>query len=288
MNYAHDFHAGNFADVLKHVVLVRALLLLARKDAPLRFIDTHAGAGVYDLAGERAEKTQEWRAGVGKLLDGALTRDAMEPVARALVKPYLEIVAGPLGEARYPGSPRIAAALLRPQDRLVACELHPDAFARLKAALAGDSRARPVELDGYLGLKAFTPPPERRGLVLIDPPFEDREEFARLSRALPAAVRKWPTGVFMLWLPVKDPRAAQDFARGLGEATAPHAGRGALRLDLEVAPPAPDAPLARTALILVNPPFGLFEEAQAILPELARVLGRGRGAHLVEWIVQPR
>lgn len=283
MNYAHDFHAGNFADVLKHVVLVRALTLLTRKDAALRYLETHAGSGMYDLSGERAGRTQEWRLGVG-LLAGV----RLEPAAQALVAPYLDIVAGPLAQGRYPGSPLIAAALLRPQDRLVACELHPDAFARLKDALAGDRRARALELDGYQGLKAQTPPPERRGLVLIDPPFEDREEFARLSLALPAAVRKWPTGVFMLWLPVKDPRAAQDFAQGLGEATAPLAGRGALRLDLEVAPPAPDAPLARTALILVNPPFGLFEEAQAILPEFARVLGRGRGAHLVEWIVPPR
>ncbi|WP_395664754.1 23S rRNA (adenine(2030)-N(6))-methyltransferase RlmJ [Methylocella sp.] len=279
MNYAHDFHAGNFADVFKHVFLVRALLYLARKPAPLRYVETHAGSGLYDLSGERAEKTGEWRAGIGRLAEAALAADAL-----ALLAPYLDLVAPRVqGEApTYPGSPLIARALLRGQDRLIACELHPQAFARLAEALSGDARAKAVEIDGYLGLKAFVPPPERRGLVLIDPPFEDRGEFARLAGALPAALRKWPTGAFMLWLPMKDD-SAPAFLTRLGDEVKP-LGRGVLRLELGITPVAQGGPLARTALVVVNPPYGFDDEARVILPELARVLGAQGASWRVDWL----
>lgn len=278
MNYAHDFHAGNFADVFKHIFLTRILLYLCQKPAPLRFIETHAGSGLYDLSGEAAARGGEWRGGVGRLLDGPL-----EPAAQALIQPYADIVA-PLvagDPPRYPGSPLIASALLRPQDRLIACELHPAAFERLKANLHKDRRAKAIGIDGYNGLKAFIPPVERRGLVLIDPPFEAPDEFARLAQALPAAARKWPVGVFMLWHPVKDRAGADAFAAALGRDFAASGVGSTLRLELGVGPVAVRGPLARNGLIIANPPFCLEAEARLILPGLSRRLGGAQGDCLI-------
>jgi len=300
LNYAHDFHAGNFADVFKHIILTRILLYLRQKPAPLRFIETHAGSGLYDLSGEAASRGGEWRGGVQRLLDGPL-----EPAAQALIQPYADIVAplvqpksferdagGKVGSTfphpapsadppRYPGSPLIASALLRPQDRLIACELHPAAFERLKANLHKDRRAKAIGIDGYNGLKAFIPPVERRGLVLIDPPFEAPDEFARLALALPAAARKWPGGVFMLWHPVKDRAAADAFAAALGRDFAASGVGSTLRLELGVGLAEARGPLARNGLIIANPPFCLEAEARQMLPSLSRRLGGAAGDHLI-------
>src|SRR5437763_13112898 len=197
MNYRHAFHAGNFADVLKHAVLARILAHLGEKAAPFRVIDTHAGAGLYDLAAEAATRTGEWRGGIGRLIDADLADDI-----RALLAPYLAAVraANPGGGLRrYPGSPLIALSLMRPRDRLVACELEPGAAAALAAHLRRDARARAVEIDGWLALNAYVPRKERRGVVLIDPPYEEKHEFARLADALAGAQRKWTTGIFLLW-----------------------------------------------------------------------------------------
>ncbi|ACK50541.1 protein of unknown function DUF519 [Methylocella silvestris BL2] len=270
MNYAHDFHAGNFADVLKHIFLVRILLYLRRKEAGFRYIETHAGGGLYDLGCARAEKTGEWRGGVLRLMQS----EVAGPV-RELIQPYLDCVAPYLSQEPplYPGSPLIGAALLRPQDRLIACELHPEAFDRLAENLKTYRHAKPIEIDGYSGLKAYIPPPERRGLVLIDPPFEDAGEFARLGEALPAAARKWPTGIYMLWRPVKDRAAVAGFTRSLAQGLAAAGARAALRLELQIRPQERDGPLTRTDLLIVNPPFTLADEARLIMPELARSLG---------------
>jgi 23S rRNA (adenine2030-N6)-methyltransferase len=278
VNYAHDFHAGNFAEVFKHIFLTRILLYLGQKPAPLRFIETHAGSGLYDLSGEAAARGGEWRGGVQRLLSAAL-----EPAAQALIQPYADIVA-PLVNGdppRYPGSPVIASALLRRQDRLIACELHPAAFARLKDNLRPDRRAKAIEIDGYNGLKAFIPPVERRGLVLIDPPFEDADEFARLGQALPTAARKWASGVFMLWHPVKDRAGADAFAAALGRDLAASGITSILRLELAVGAVAARGPLARSGLIIANPPFSLEAEAQLILPGLSRRLGGAQSDHLI-------
>jgi 23S rRNA (adenine2030-N6)-methyltransferase len=278
LNYAHDFHAGNFADVFKHIILTRILLYLGQKPAPLRFIETHAGSGFYDLSGEAASRGGEWRGGVQRLLDGPL-----ELAAQALIQPYADIVAPLVGgdPPRYPGSPLIASALLRPQDRLIACELHPAAFERLKVNLHKDRRAKAIGIDGYNGLKAFIPPVERRGLVLIDPPFEAPDEFARLALALPAAARKWPGGVFMLWHPVKDRAAADAFAAGLGRDLAASGVGSTLRLELGVGLAEARGPLARNGLIIANPPFCLEAEARQMLPSLSRRLGGAAGDHLI-------
>src|SRR5262245_30325355 len=177
MNYRHAFHAGNIADVVKHAILARIVAHLKEKPAAFRVIDTHAGAGLYDLAGPEASRTGEWRDGIGKLLAAALG-----PAERALLAPYLEAIAafnaGPL--KLYPGSPALLQHWLRPQDRLIACEREPNAARALIARLRGDRRAKAVAIDGYAALNAYVPPKERRGLVLIDPPFERPDEFEKL------------------------------------------------------------------------------------------------------------
>ena len=275
MNYRHDFHAGNFADVFKHAILTRILLYLTRKPAPFRFLDTHAGSGRYDLGGAEAACTGEWRDGVGRVDPAAMS----EP-ARALLAPYWALVGSAArGAAPYPGSPALALALLRPGDRMLFCDLHPAALGALKRCIGRDRRAKAVSLDGYAGLHAFLPPVERRGLVLVDPPFEAEGEFAAMAEALVAAWRKWREGVFVAWYPVKDRRGPELLAARLREAGAP-----TLRLELHVAPPAVDGRLAANGLLVLNPPFVLQAEASCLLPELARQLGSGRGSARIGWL----
>ncbi len=213
MNYRHAFHAGNFADVFKHALLARVLTYLVQKPAPLRFIDTHAGIGIYDLSGDEASRTGEWRDGIGRL-----DREAAPADIADLLAPYLDAV-GPRGAdgawRTYPGSPGLAQWILRPGDRLSLCELHPADASTLKAQLGRDKRVQVLPIDGYAGLKALLPPPERRGLVLIDPPFETPDEFETLLSALLRATRIWSTGVYMLWYPLKNEAAVARFEKGL-------------------------------------------------------------------------
>src|ERR1700738_2349664 len=200
MNYRHAFHAGSFADVVKHIVLVRILTYLHEKPAAFRVIDTHAGAGVYDLTGEEASRGGEWLTGIARIMQARFSEITMP-----LMHPYLDIVRAfkPQGALKsYPGSPLIARALLRPQDRLTACEVEPKARKRLIEALRRDTQARVVDLDGWTALPAFVPPKERRGLVLIDPPYEAKDEFERIAAGLAEAFAKWPTGSYLLWYPV--------------------------------------------------------------------------------------
>jgi 23S rRNA (adenine2030-N6)-methyltransferase len=270
MNYRHAFHAGNFADVFKHALLSRILAYLMRKDAPLRYIDTHAGRGLYNLSEEEAQKTGEWRDGLGRLDAAAMTDEVRE-----LLSPYLEAIGfanAPLLD--YPGSPLIAQRLLRRQDKLIACELHPHEVRLLTKAVGRDRRMKVLAMDGYMGLNAFVPPPERRGLVLVDPPFESRDEFERLATALVAAYEKWQGGVYAAWYPVKDPVAVANFGSHLVEAGV----QRVLRLELSVAAIEPDAPLAGTGLMVINPPFVLEEEARVLLPWLTAQMARSPDA----------
>jgi 23S rRNA (adenine2030-N6)-methyltransferase len=274
MNYRHAFHAGNFADVLKHIVLVRILLYLQEKQAPFRVIDTHAGGGRYDLTGDEAQRSGEWRTGIARIMQARFSERALP-----LVAPYLDIVRAFNSGAElaaYPGSPLIARALLRPQDRLTACELEPSARKALIDALRRDTQARVVDLDGWTALAAFVPPNERRGLVLIDPPFEAKDEFEQLAAGFRAAFQKWPTGSYLLWYPVKSRRAADTLAREVAHATegARPAGK-CLRLEFSVAPQQAGGPLASTGLLMVNPPWTLQGELKTILPELEKPLGQG-------------
>jgi 23S rRNA (adenine2030-N6)-methyltransferase len=274
MNYRHAFHAGGFADVIKHIVLVRILIYLQEKQAAFRVIDTHAGAGLYDLTGEEARRGGEWLTGIARIMQARFSETTLP-----LVKPYLDIVRAFNPDrdlAAYPGSPLIARALLRPQDRLTACEVEPSARKRLVEALRRDTQARVVDLDGWLALPAFVPPKERRGLVLIDPPYEQKDEFERLAEGFAQAYAKWPTGSYLLWYPVKSRRATDTLARLVADAVGASTPAGkALRLEFSVAPQTADAALASTGLLIVNPPWTLLGELKAILPELEKPLGQG-------------
>jgi 23S rRNA (adenine2030-N6)-methyltransferase len=274
MNYRHAFHAGNFADVIKHIVLVRILTYLQEKEAAFRVIDTHAGAGLYDLTSEEAERSGEWLTGIARVMQARFS-----PAAIELVTPYLDLVRAfnPQRDLKaYPGSPLIARALLRPQDRLTACELEPNARKKLIEALRRDEQARVVDLDGWMALSAFVPPNERRGLVLIDPPFEAKDEFERMAAGFATAFAKWPTGSYLLWYPAKSRRATDTLAEHVAATTASAASPGkCLRLEFSVAPQAADAALTSAGLLIVNPPWTLANELKIILPELEKPLGLG-------------
>jgi 23S rRNA (adenine2030-N6)-methyltransferase len=281
MNYRHAFHAGNAADVLKHAVLARVLAWLGRKPAPLRVIDTHAGAGLYDLASREATRSPEWRDGIARIEDG----DGLPDALAVFLKPYLAALAGVRarwGENAYPGSPLVAREMLRPDDRLVCCEISGDAAGSLRAALGRDRRVRVLEIDGYNGWKAQIPPPERRGVVLVDPPFEAADEFARVLAGLKEAARRWPTGTQLVWYPAKDPALVGRFLDAVAELPLAET----LRLELHVAAPGSRPGLTGSGLLVVNPPWTLLAEAEAALPSLAGRLALGRGAcGIVETVV---
>lgn len=280
MNYRHAFHAGSFADVFKHAVLCRVLHYLRAKPAAFRVIDTHAGAGLYDLTGPEASRSGEWHNGIEKFLAATLPREVA-----SLLAPYLDAIVALNERGRlriYPGSPAIARAWLRPQDRLIACELEPNAAAALNRNLRGDSRIKTLAIDGWTALSAYVPPIERRGLVLVDPPFEQDSDFRRLSQGLAAAHRKWSTGIYMLWYPIKD--------RGEPDALAKRLRRLAiaktLRAELIVAPMSDPSRLNGCGLILVNPPWRIVEELAILMPVLAKILGLpNKGASRLDWLV---
>lgn len=277
MNYRHAFHAGGFVDVMKHVTLTRLVEYLKLKPAAFRVIDTHAGTGLYSLTGEEARRSPEWLDGIGKLLDASLP----DPV-QSLLAPYLDVVAaqnrnGTL--ARYPGSPLVARTLFRPQDRLSALELHPADYRKLRDLFAGDVQVRVTELDGWLALNAYVPPKEKRGLVLVDPPFEEPGEWGRMVEGLGKAHRKWATGIYLLWYPLKEPREVNGFVADLKATGIARM----LRAELTVAP-AVAGTLYGSGLIVVNPPYTLEGELRIVLPALAEVLQQGKAGHRLEWI----
>jgi 23S rRNA (adenine2030-N6)-methyltransferase len=270
MNYRHLFHAGNFADVIKHVALVAILLHLRRKERPFCVIDTHAGSGLYDIEGPQAARSREAESGIARIRDLA-ARDALPDALRT----YLECVENE-GERRYPGSPRLAVRLLRPQDRLVAIENHPEEAAALRKCLAGFPQARAVEDDGYGRLLALLPPRERRGLVLIDPPYEAADEFRRATELLARAHRCFATGIYLLWFPTKS-NANADAASGELRAI----GIGpAMRLDIDVDTGARAAGqrLSSAGLFIVNPPYTFEAEMHAAAGFLVPRLGAHSGA----------
>jgi 23S rRNA (adenine2030-N6)-methyltransferase len=265
MNYRHAFHAGNFADVHKHTVLVRVLLHLRLKPTAFRVIDTHAGSGRYDLRGAEATRAGEWHQGIERVW-----RAGEGGVGHDLMRPYLDAVTAlnPAGELRfYPGSPLIVQSLLRAQDRLIACELEPVAAAALTTAMRGDRRCKALTIDGWTAATAYVPPPERRGLVLIDPPFEEASDFTQLSEILAVAHRKWPTGSYLLWYPIKDRAAPDALARQVRKLSVPNI----LRCELTMAPER-DGGLVGSGLLVVNPPFTLERDLRLLMSGLCPVL----------------
>jgi 23S rRNA (adenine2030-N6)-methyltransferase len=275
MNYRHAYHAGNFADVHKHVALVAVLSHLRKKETPFAVIDTHAGRGLYDIASEAASRTGEAAQGIARLAGFA----PQEPVLQT----YLEI-ARSFGAGCYPGSPLIASKVLRERDRLVAIEKHPDEFAALKASLAPFHRAKAVEGDGYERLASLLPPPERRGLVLLDPPYESPDECDALVAAFRSAVRRFATGIYLIWYPLK---AAARFEALAGEILAA-GGTRLLSLTFDVGGAAAPERLSASGLLVVNPPYGFDAQMRATCEDLLAQLRQGpQGRAAVDWLGGP-
>lgn len=281
MNYRHAYHAGNHADVLKHIVLTRVVEHMKKKDKPFRVIDAHGGIGLYDLSGIEAGKTGEWEGGIGKLA---------EPLAaevEALIVPYRAVMRdlNPSGGLRfYPGSPELMLRLMRNGDRLIANELHPEDAALLERQLLRDYRARVTAVDADHCIKANLPPPERRGIILIDPPYEAKTETERALRMLAHGLRRFAQGVFVLWYPLKkDPigevlaAAAQDMAVA-----------ATLKIELRIREAFAGGGLAGSGVLIFNTPWQLDQELRLIVPALAERLGLGTWGHAtIDWLVPP-
>jgi 23S rRNA (adenine2030-N6)-methyltransferase len=281
MNYRHAFHAGNFADVFKHVVLGSVVDHLRKKYTPYLYLDTHAGAGVYDLSRSAAQRSGEYLDGIARLLAHGARFQAPE------IESYIDVVKRSAGAGRspitaYPGSPLIALAGRRPQDRAVLVESDPAAADALRRAVSGIPRVAVVVGDGYRELLAHVPPVERRGVVLIDPPFETEQEFDRVLEALAAAYTRWPTGIYAVWYPLTARSGNERFRRALETS-------GMRRvLDVRLAVMPLDTPLGMPGcgIALVNPPWQLDERLRALLPELHALLAiDGGGDTAVDWLV---
>jgi 23S rRNA (adenine2030-N6)-methyltransferase len=272
MNYRHAYHAGNFADVVKHAILARVLTYMKQKPQPFRVIDTHAGAGRYDLAGVEANKTNEWRDGIARLFDADMPVDVA-----ALLAPYIDAVRSvnvPGELAVYPGSPLIAHFLMRAGDQLVANELHGEDLEKLKAEFRRVDGTKVLGLDAWVAVKALLPPPERRSVILIDPPFESPDEFERLTEALTNAMQRFATGVYLIWYPVKDQAASNRFVREVRQLGCSKM----LDIRLTISEPFAGLGLTETGLLILNPPFILRSELEVLLPYLSACLAEGRGA----------
>ncbi len=277
MNYDHAFHAGNHADVLKHLVLQALLDTLKHKPAPFFVLDTHAGQGRYALDAEAARRSGEAAAGILRLRAACNDLDALDPALRS----YLAALEPHLAQGRYPGSPQLVADALRDADRLACCELQPDPAVRLKSLFRHDRRVAIHQRDGYEAIKALLPPQARRGLVLIDPPYESQlAEFDLALDALCTGLARWPQGCFALWYPIKQRRALHPFLR---EAAALPA-RSVLLAELFVH--ADDTPLRLngSGMLLCNPPWQLDVALAPALRRLAEILGEDAGQWRLDWL----
>ncbi len=276
LSYQHEYHAGNHADVLKHAALALVLQTLQRKATPIRVFDAHAGAGFYDLRGREARKNAEHEAGIARILA------AVAPPAE--LAPYLDAVrACNTGVAlrSYPGSPGIARHALRPADHLVLMELHPRALGALRKSFGRDAQVHIHERDCCEGLPGLVPPPERRGLVLIDPSYEVKDDFVRVAELLAACHGRWPGGVYMIWYPLIRDRTAERFP----DRIAATGIRRIYRLLLQVEPEN-FIGLRGCGLMIVNLPFGLEERFDELMPWLWQTLaGPGRGEWQAGWLV---
>ena len=261
MNYRHAFHAGNFADCVKHALLVWLVRAVRRKEAAFRVLDTHAGAGAYDLSGAEAARTGEWRRGIARLLD----------VPEGPLADYAALARAAGAPATYPGSPALVRALLRPQDRLVCCELHPEDHAALRARFRGDPQAAVHHRDGWAALGALTPFPERRGLVLVDPPFESEGEFGRLAAGVALVAARFRAAVQACWYPIKHRAPVRAFHTALQESGV----RDLVAAELWLREPTDPQRLNGCGLLVANPPWKFEEEGAAILAALLERLGEG-------------
>ncbi len=281
MNYRHAYHAGNHADVLKHAVLARVIEHLKKKDKPFRVIDAHAGVGLYDLGGLEAGKTGEWEGGIGRLAE-PLAEEAEE-----LIAPYRAVIAAlnPQGGVRlYPGSPELARRLMRGDDRMIANELHPEDAMALERQYIRDGRVEVTSMDAETCLKSRLPPPERRGVILIDPPYEVKTEAEKALRMMAHGLRRFAQGIYLLWYPLKADQTAETILAGAKEIGAP----ATLRVELRVREAFSAGGLAGSGMVIVNAPWKLDEELRVLVPALAGRLGLGDwGQGTVEWVVAP-
>lgn len=269
LSYRHGFHAGGPADVLKHTVLCFVLDYVLRKPNPVYVLDTHAGAGVYSLRSEMAQKTGEWQRGIGRLLDLA---DPPE-----LLRPYLQLVAAGSDALVYPGSPELARRLLRPQDRLELAELHPTDYALLADRLGGQPRVRIARADGLALMLSRMPPPERRAVVIIDPSYELADDDAVIANALARAVRAFATGIYLLWYPVIDRARTETFLA----AVRARIGKPSYRLEISTAVDHGGPGMTGSGMLVVNPPWPLAEVARRDVPVITYKLS-AHGSWLVD------
>jgi 23S rRNA (adenine2030-N6)-methyltransferase len=275
--YRHHFHAGGFADVFKHAALVRLLVALAAKPKPFCYIDTHAGVGRYDLTHPWAQKNAEFRDGIARLWDRGDVPDALAPYLAAVRAENAD------GKLRfYPGSPRIARRFLRPGDRMLLSELNKTDVAALGESFARDRQVTVHLMDGYQSLKAHLPPPERRGLVLVDSSFDRAGEFKRLSDAIAGAHHRWATGVYAIWYPMMESNVLRAFERGVIATGISKI----VQLELAVRPEGWIPGMRGCGMLVVNPPFGFDAEARTMVEWLWRALAvDGQGGQRVRWLV---
>ena len=279
MNYRHAFHAGNHADVFKHVTLTRLIALIARKDTPFAYVDSHAGVGLYDLRGDQASRTGEWLEGIDRLWQA----EEMP----ALLDDYLGVLRAmnPSGELRhYPGSPELARVLSREQDRLHLNEKHPEDGELLKDNMRGDRRVAVHRGEGWHVPRALLPTREKRVLLLIDPPFEQPDELERCVQALDEAHGRMRQAVVAIWYPIKDRRQLKRFYQRLEKSAAPKL----LRAELYVHSPDDAERLTGSGLVISNAPWGLEEELRELLPWLAQTLAQSQGGWLLDWLIAER
>ncbi len=289
MNYRHQYHAGNFADVMKHVLLVRLMRALQKKEKGFLYLDTHAGRGSYDLevaaAGDTHERRPEWPEGVGRLW--SLAADAVPPALGeylALVRDFDRDAGNLTATPRfYPGSPWLARRLARLVDRLALCEKHPAECAALQAELGGRAAVSVHEMNGYVALRAMLPPPERRALVLIDPPFEAQDEFAQIAAALREGLQRFPTGVFAVWYPLTGRARVDDFFAAVRALNPPPT----LAAELTIADERSDIKLKGCGLLVINPPWQFEQEAAPALAFLGEALAQAPGGSgRIDWVVR--
>lgn len=263
MNYRHIYHAGNFADVFKHILLIAITQSFLHKDTPFCYIETHAGKGQYDLLSDEAQKSKEFENGINKIW-----HHSHPP---AVIRDYLQSIQY-LNENQknhfYPGSPFFVKTFLRHHDRMILSELHPAEYVSLKYFFSKDARISIHHQDGYQSLKAFLPPKERRGLVLIDPPYENQHEFEDLLKIIPETLKRWETGVYALWYPIKNRLTTDRWLKACKEKIK----RPLLIAELSIYPDDIFLQLNGCGMLIINPPWQLEHTLQKILPWLWKVL----------------
>ena len=285
MNYRHIYHAGNFADCLKHIILTRILSYLQKKDKAYFVLDTHAGIGQYDLSSEEAQKTGEWQNGIGRLL--AMDKAAIPPAIHASLSDYLSIIErlNPTENTEnslklYPGSPKLVEQMARPIDRALFIEKHPADAETLMYTMGRNRQLHVRQDDGWQALRADLPPKERRGMVLVDPPFEEPDEYVRMVDAFLQGYRRWATGIYCLWYPIKARRDVDDAAEILANSGI----ENVLRAELIIHKLDTAKRLNGTGLFIINPPYTLHDELKQLLPFLANVFGQDARRSSLEWI----